>query len=177
MTPIAPHIAAFLRERLPRQRGASEHTCEAYAYAFKLLFEYVSARFKVPPSQLSLEQIDAPLITDFLGWLESERGNSPSTRNARLVAALRGDGRGNLARQIIRAAEDSREIRRPEPSTKREMSLTAPSVGPMASTRFSAQGASGSSRKASTALPAAAASSCSISVIDRLSGGVSPSGT
>jgi site-specific recombinase XerD len=86
MTPIAPHIATFLRERLPRQRGASEHTCEAYAYAFKLLFEYASRRFKVPPSQLGLEQIDAALIMDFLNALESERGNSPSTRNARLVA-------------------------------------------------------------------------------------------
>ncbi len=86
MTPIAPHITTFLRERLPRQRGASEHTCEAYAYAFKLLFEYASARFKVPPSRLSLEQLDATLIMDFLDALESDRGNSPSTRNARLVA-------------------------------------------------------------------------------------------
>jgi integrase/recombinase XerD len=86
MTPIAPHISTFLRERLPRQRGASEHTCEAYAYAFKLLFEYASARFHVPPSQLSLEQLDAPLVMDFLDYLERVRGNSPSTRNARLVA-------------------------------------------------------------------------------------------
>jgi hypothetical protein len=37
MTSIAPHISTFLRERLPRQRGASEHTCATYAYAFKLL--------------------------------------------------------------------------------------------------------------------------------------------
>ncbi len=27
MTPIAPHITAFLRERLPIERRASEHTC------------------------------------------------------------------------------------------------------------------------------------------------------
>ena len=40
MTPIAPHITAFLRERLPLQRGASVHTCESYAYTFQLLFEY-----------------------------------------------------------------------------------------------------------------------------------------
>jgi len=86
MTPIASHITAFLRERLPRQRGASQHTCDAYAYAFKLLFEYASARLKVSPSQLALEQIDAPLILDFLEMLESQRGNRPSTRNARLVA-------------------------------------------------------------------------------------------
>jgi integrase/recombinase XerD len=34
MTPIAPHMSAFLRERLPLQRGASDHTCDSYAYAF-----------------------------------------------------------------------------------------------------------------------------------------------
>ena len=33
MTPVAPHITAFLRERLPLQRGASEHTSDSYAYA------------------------------------------------------------------------------------------------------------------------------------------------
>jgi len=57
MTPIAPHISAFLRERLPQQRGASEHTCATYAYAFKLLFEFASKQFGVPPSQLNLEQL------------------------------------------------------------------------------------------------------------------------
>lgn len=86
MTPIAPHITAFLREQLPRHRGASQHTCDAYAYAFKLLFEYASTRFSVPPSLLALEQIDAPLIMDFLEMLESKRTNCASTRNARLVA-------------------------------------------------------------------------------------------
>ena len=37
MTPLAPHITAFLRERLPLQRGASVHTCTSYAYTFQLL--------------------------------------------------------------------------------------------------------------------------------------------
>lgn len=86
MTPIAPHISAFLRERLPNQRGASAHTCESYAYSFQLLFEFASQRFGVMPSELSLEQIDAPLVMDFLAYLETERGNSPNTRNARLAA-------------------------------------------------------------------------------------------
>ena len=86
MTPIAPHITAFLRERLPLQRGASEHTCESYAYAFQLLFQFASARLGVTASALYLEQLDAPLIMDFLNYLETERHNSPRTRNARLVA-------------------------------------------------------------------------------------------
>lgn len=86
MTAIAPHIAAFLRERLPVQRGASEHTCESYAYTFQLLFQFASHRHKVTPSKLQLEQIDAPLVTDFLEQIEVERGNSPRTRNTRLAA-------------------------------------------------------------------------------------------
>jgi integrase/recombinase XerD len=40
----------------------------------------------VAPSALALEQLDAPLIMDFLASLETERGNSPSTRNVRLAA-------------------------------------------------------------------------------------------
>jgi integrase/recombinase XerD len=86
MTPIAPHIATFLREQLPRQRGASTHTTESYAYTFQLLFQFASQRFKVPPSQLVLEQLDASLVMDFLAYLETTRHNTASTRNARLAA-------------------------------------------------------------------------------------------
>ena len=37
MTTLATQLSAFLREHLPRERKASPHTCEAYAYAFQLL--------------------------------------------------------------------------------------------------------------------------------------------
>ncbi len=86
MTPIAPHITAFFQQRLPIERGASCHTCDSYAYAFKLLLEYASQRLKVPPSRLELEQIDAPLVVGFLNHLETARGNGPSSRNVRLAA-------------------------------------------------------------------------------------------
>ena len=68
MTPIAPHMSAFLRDRLPLQRSASEHTCDSYAYAFQLLFQFASTRLQLPPSALSLEQLDAPLIMEFLHY-------------------------------------------------------------------------------------------------------------
>ena len=86
MTPIAPHITAYLRERLPLQRGASPHTCDSYAHTYRLLFEFASERLKVTPSKLFLEQIDAQMVMDFLAYLESIRSNSASTRNARLAA-------------------------------------------------------------------------------------------
>ena len=86
MNSIAPHITAFLREWLPKQRVASEHTCDAYAYTFKLLFKYTSEKLNTIPSSLVLEQIDSPLIQEFLKHLETARGNSPATCNARLAA-------------------------------------------------------------------------------------------
>jgi site-specific recombinase XerD len=86
MTLLAPLITAFLRERLPADRGASEHTCATYAYAFKLLFEYTSKRLKTRPSRLTVEQFEPRLLLDFLDHLERKRGNSVTTRNARLAA-------------------------------------------------------------------------------------------
>jgi integrase/recombinase XerD len=86
MIPIAPQITACLRERLPVERMASPNTCDAYAYAFQLLFEFASKKLKVAPSDLCLEQLDAPLILAFLAHLETARGCCPSSRNARLTA-------------------------------------------------------------------------------------------
>lgn len=86
MTPLAPHITAFLRERLPVDRRASEHTCDTYAHAFRLLFQYAATRLATTPSQLHLEQIDAPMVLAFLQHIETERNNGPVTRNSRLAA-------------------------------------------------------------------------------------------
>lgn len=86
MTAIAPYLSAFLREHLPRERRASPHTCEAYAYAFQLLLCFAARRLKTVPSSLELEQLDPSLILAFLEHLETGRGNSIKTRNARLAA-------------------------------------------------------------------------------------------
>ncbi len=86
MTPIAPHITAFLQKRLAVERLASPHTCDTYAYAFQLLFEFMSKKLGMAPADLQLEQLDAPLVLEFLDHLQKERGNSPRTRNARLAA-------------------------------------------------------------------------------------------
>ncbi len=86
MTPLAPHLTAFFQHRLPLERGASPNTSDSYAYAFKLLLEFASARLHVAPSQLDLEQIDASLVVHFLGYLETARANGPSSRNVRLAA-------------------------------------------------------------------------------------------
>lgn len=86
MTLLAPHLTAYLGERLPRERHASAHTCDAYAYAFQLLLTFAAKQFRSRPSSLMLEQLDVPLVLAFLDDLEATRGNGARTRNARLAA-------------------------------------------------------------------------------------------
>ena len=86
MTALASQLSNFLREHLPKERRASQHTCEAYAQSFQLLLGFAAARLKCTPSRIEIERLDAPLILAFLEHLEKKRGNSARTRNARLAA-------------------------------------------------------------------------------------------
>ncbi len=86
MTPLAPHLTAFLRDRLPKERCASLHTCDAYAYAFQLLLSFAAKRLRTRPSAMAVEQLDTSLVLAFLEEIESKRGNCARTRNARLAA-------------------------------------------------------------------------------------------
>ena len=86
MTALAPHVAAYLSERLPVELGASRHTCETYTHALRLWFEYAAELYAVAPSELTLEQLDASTVASFCEHLEQIRGNGARTRNARLVS-------------------------------------------------------------------------------------------
>jgi integrase/recombinase XerD len=76
----------FFHRRLIAQRGASAHTIASYRDTFELLLRYAEQRTGRTPSALTLEDLDAELILDFLDHLENERGNSARTRNLRLTA-------------------------------------------------------------------------------------------
>jgi integrase/recombinase XerD len=86
MTALAPTLQAFFTSRLIRQRQASSSTIAAYRDTWRLLLGYCSARTGKQPSDLQIDDLDAPLIAAFLDHLEQDRGNSARTRNARLAA-------------------------------------------------------------------------------------------
>ncbi len=86
MSVVAPLLEAFFTERLIGQRRASPHTVAAYRDAWCLLLRFTHARAGKAPSQLVLDDLDAPMIGAFLNHLESERSVSVRTRNARLTA-------------------------------------------------------------------------------------------
>lgn len=120
MTPIAPHITAFLRQRLAVERRASHHTCDTYAYAFQLLFEFASRKLGTTPSALQLEQLDAPMVLEFLDHLQKQRGNGALTRNARLTAIK---SFMRFVEQRLPAALDQVQRIRAIPAQKTDMRL------------------------------------------------------
>jgi integrase/recombinase XerD len=76
----------FFVRRLIDQRGVSARTVESYRDAFELLLGFAERKTGKPPSTLGLADLDAPLVLDFLDYLETERGNGARTRNVRLAA-------------------------------------------------------------------------------------------
>ena len=106
---LATLLQAFFTDRLMRQRRASPHTIGSYRDTFRLLFEFAQRRLKRPPSRLRLEDLDAPLIGEFLHELQRKRGNAPRTRNVRLAAvrsffrfvALQEPGHSALIQRVL----------------------------------------------------------------------------
>ena len=86
MSTLAPTLQAFFTDRLARQRQASPHTIAAYRDTVKLLLVFAEQRTGKSPSAMDITDLDAPLIGAFLNHLETGRGNSVRTRNARLAA-------------------------------------------------------------------------------------------
>jgi integrase/recombinase XerD len=86
MSALAPVLEAYFTERLTGQRQASAHTVAAYRDTFCLLLRFTEGQTGKSPYQLDLADLDASLIGAFLTYLETERGVSVRTRNARLAA-------------------------------------------------------------------------------------------
>lgn len=85
-TDFSRHLTKFLCDYLPSQRNVSANTVKSYRDTFMLLLRYCREHQNLVLEQLQITQLDAPLITDFLLHLETERHCSIATRNQRLAA-------------------------------------------------------------------------------------------
>ncbi|HEY7330692.1 MAG TPA: tyrosine-type recombinase/integrase [Gemmataceae bacterium] len=85
-TNLSSLVQAYFTDRLLRQRKASPHTVAGYRDTFRLLLRFAARRFGKAPSKLSLGELDASFVGDFLDHLEKERSNTARSRNTRLAA-------------------------------------------------------------------------------------------
>ena len=86
MSVLAPILQGFFTVRLMQHKNASPHTIKAYRDTWRLLLAYAAQATGTPPSKMRIAQLDHQLITGFLQHLETARGSSLRTRNARLAA-------------------------------------------------------------------------------------------
>jgi Site-specific recombinase XerD len=85
-TEFAGLLQNFFVDRLLQQKNVSPQTIKAYRDTFRLLLNYAEHQKGKPPIKLTLNDFDATLILDFLGYLETERHNTVRSRNARFAA-------------------------------------------------------------------------------------------
>jgi len=86
MSALAPTVQAFFTQRLLKERNASPHTIAAYRDTIRLLLRFAATRCGREPSTLDVADLDADTVAAFLDHLQTDRGNSSRTRNARLAA-------------------------------------------------------------------------------------------
>lgn len=84
--PFAQLLTRFLAEYLPGQRNLSANTIRSYRDTFVLLLRFCRDDCQMPPEQLTLGDLTASRVTQFLEHLERERQCSVATRNQRLSA-------------------------------------------------------------------------------------------
>jgi site-specific recombinase XerD len=76
----------FFLKRLLQQRNVSQNTISSYRDTFRLFFEFMKSKYRINPSDISIEQMNLEYIEDFCNCLTEERSCSSSTVNNRLSA-------------------------------------------------------------------------------------------
>lgn len=85
-TDFAICVSEYFTKHLAGVRNLSSNTIKSYRDMFCLLLFFMNKEINIRTEKISLASIDDKVICTFLDWLESDRGNSVSTRNLRLAA-------------------------------------------------------------------------------------------
>jgi site-specific recombinase XerD len=75
-------LESFFTERLIAQRRVSPHTIASYRDTIRLLLQFSQKRLRKPPSQLTLADLNAPLLSKFLDDLKAGKRAGLMVRGA-----------------------------------------------------------------------------------------------
>jgi site-specific recombinase XerD len=112
-------LESFFTKRLIAQRRASPHTIASYRDTFHVLLQFTQRELGKAASQITLEDLNAPMIGVFLDDLEHSRHNSVRSRNLRMTvirsffryAALEAPQHSGLIQRVL-AIPNKRQERR-----------------------------------------------------------------
>lgn len=131
VNPLGNYLRLFLSDYQPRQCNASPNTIWAYRDSLKQLLCYVAKVKKSSVAELKLTDLEHRRVLDFLESIESDKGNSISTRNHRLAAirsffryvALSNPEAVGLAAQILTIPTKKTESKSMDYLTKEELAI------------------------------------------------------
>lgn len=83
---LAHLLEEFFLNYLPKIRGVSPHTLQAYRDALRLFLSQVARKHGCTIDRLAVEHLQVTDVLTFLEELERQRSNSIRTRNCRLIA-------------------------------------------------------------------------------------------
>lgn len=86
MNTLALALQQYFTSYAHAQRDLSPNTIAAYRDTWRMLIKHLTDVLGVAAAEIDFDAINVELITGFLDHLEHVRGNSASTRNARLTA-------------------------------------------------------------------------------------------
>jgi len=85
---LLDYLSEYLNDYLPFGKGLSANTVTSYRVAFQLLFEFLYVKKRIRPERAAFDTLSGDIVTEFLYWLESDRGCSAKTRNHRRTALV-----------------------------------------------------------------------------------------
>ncbi len=85
-TSLGYWLRRFLLEYAASERNLSPNTCASYRDMLVLLLPFVAKRKRTAVDKLSVTDLSADAVRDFLKHLEHDRQCSPATRNQRLAS-------------------------------------------------------------------------------------------
>jgi len=85
-TDFSYHLTNYLTKYLPCVSGLSTNTILSYRDTFTIMIKFFEDSLGIKVDKITLETFNAEHVTKYLDWLETQRGNTVSTRNNRLAA-------------------------------------------------------------------------------------------
>jgi site-specific recombinase XerD len=86
MSTVGQVLFAFFEDHLKVQKGLRPGSARSYRDTVKLFLTYVATSCRRPITRLALFDLSFQRVLEFLGMIESARGNQARTRNQRLAA-------------------------------------------------------------------------------------------
>src|SRR5664279_3453705 len=86
-TPVLGAILqSFFNDYLKLQKGLRPNSLKSYADAIRLFLQFAARSGGKRIAHLTLDELDADIVSGFLNSLEDNRGNTAQSRNQRLAA-------------------------------------------------------------------------------------------